>query len=439
MRSTSSPLAVSMMIATLVSAGAQAPADGEAVLAGQHEVEHHEVVAHALQAGAPSPAASGTVSTANPCSAEVALEQVAQAQVVVDHEDLLAGLRFAWRIDVSSWTPRSREGPYKLLPLKVFRKRLRARCSAIRSATIPDAGTDPNERSDRMKYVLSLTAAALARAATIAIAAPQGAGGHRQARCWSASRRPTPTATDSSAGTKRRRCRALAKHFDEIDTDRQRAAVRPTSCAPSTQDAGAAREHFRKIDTDGDGRISLAEAQANAPRLADVSSQIDANERWLHHRRGRVKAAHQHHGRGKVTAVIAPATLRRRGFPEASYAQQRHAPHLRAPRVRRPFVAQAAAIGYDGARHLAEPRRASAPPTPRLPRYAALERAEAVDRLLAGARSEAITRAAGFRRRRRSSRTTRCAQMSDGRAHGRSCAQRHARRASSCARGGCAR
>jgi uncharacterized protein (DUF1800 family) len=53
-----------------------------------------------------------------------------------------------------------------------------------------------------------------------------------------------------------------------------------------------------------------------------------------------------------------------------------------------PFVSQAAAIGYDGARHLLN-RTGFGATDAEIARYATLERAEAVDRLLAGARSEA--------------------------------------------------
>jgi len=52
------------------------------------------------------------------------------------------------------------------------------------------------------------------------------------------------------------------------------------------------------------------------------------------------------------------------------------------------FASQAAAIGYDGARHLLN-RTGFGATNAEIARYATLERAEAVDRLLAGARSEA--------------------------------------------------
>jgi hypothetical protein len=76
----------------LVSAGTKPPADGEPVFSGEHEVEDHEVVAHALQAALHCLGVGHGVDGES-LLGQVALEQVAQAQVVVDYEDLLAGLR----------------------------------------------------------------------------------------------------------------------------------------------------------------------------------------------------------------------------------------------------------------------------------------------------------------------------------------------------------
>jgi hypothetical protein len=37
-------------------------------------------------------------------------------------------------------------------------------------------------------------------------------------------------------------------------------------------------EHWAKLDTNGDGLVSKAEAQASAPRLAERFDQLDANQ-----------------------------------------------------------------------------------------------------------------------------------------------------------------
>ena len=65
---------------------AQAPADGQAVLAGHHQVEHDEVVAFAgeLLVHGRRVACGPHL---EPLLPEVAGEHVAQAQVVVDHQD----------------------------------------------------------------------------------------------------------------------------------------------------------------------------------------------------------------------------------------------------------------------------------------------------------------------------------------------------------------
>ncbi len=76
--------------------GAQAPADRESVLAREHEVEHDEVVANALQLAVHRRGVGGGVD-AEALLGEVALEEVAQPQVVVDHQDLLALLHAGHR------------------------------------------------------------------------------------------------------------------------------------------------------------------------------------------------------------------------------------------------------------------------------------------------------------------------------------------------------
>jgi Ca2+-binding EF-hand superfamily protein len=57
-------------------------------------------------------------------------------------------------------------------------------------------------------------------------------------------------------------------------------------------------EHWKKLDTDGDGKVSLAEAKANAPRLAEHFTQIDANgDGFITPEE--MKAAHERHGKKK--------------------------------------------------------------------------------------------------------------------------------------------
>ncbi|APV51205.1 hypothetical protein BWI17_16860 [Betaproteobacteria bacterium GR16-43] len=67
----------------------------------------------------------------------------------------------------------------------------------------------------------------------------------------------------------------LAKHFDEIDTNKDGQLSRDEMRAFHEKQKG---DHFKKIDTNGDGVISKAEAQANAPRLAERFDQIDTNK-----------------------------------------------------------------------------------------------------------------------------------------------------------------
>lgn len=65
-----------------------------------------------------------------------------------------------------------------------------------------------------------------------------------------------------------------AKRFDALDANHDGQLTAEEVRASLRQKRAA---HWKKIDTDGDGRISLAEAQANAPRLARNFTRIDAN------------------------------------------------------------------------------------------------------------------------------------------------------------------
>jgi Ca2+-binding EF-hand superfamily protein len=147
-----------------------------------------------------------------------------------------------------------------------------------------------------MKYVISLTAAALASVAVIAIAAPEGAGGPRNG---AGMERLKQADTDANGMIGREEAKALprlAKHFDEIDTNKDNQLSPDELRAFHDKMRGARMaEHWKKIDTDGDGKVSLAEAKANAPRLAEHFSQIDTNgDGFITPEE--MKAAHQRHG-----------------------------------------------------------------------------------------------------------------------------------------------
>ena len=87
MRSTSSPLAVSMMMGTDSPAARRRRQTGKAVLAGQHEIQHDQTRAVALQL-AVEVARVGQRGDLEALLAEIAGEKVAQPHIVVDDENL---------------------------------------------------------------------------------------------------------------------------------------------------------------------------------------------------------------------------------------------------------------------------------------------------------------------------------------------------------------
>ena len=67
----------------------------------------------------------------------------------------------------------------------------------------------------------------------------------------------------------------LAKRFDVVDTDRD-GFVTPQEMKAARAKANAAK--LKAIDTNGDGRLSRAEVDAKAPRLAKNFDAIDTNK-----------------------------------------------------------------------------------------------------------------------------------------------------------------
>lgn len=124
-----------------------------------------------------------------------------------------------------------------------------------------------------MKYVAILTALGLGSAAIIAVGAPDGrdARGSMQDRIKQADIDGNGMLSRAEAAALPR----LAKHFDEIDANHDSQITAEELRAHHEKRRG---EHWKKLDTNGDGKLSKAEAQAGAPRLAERFEQLDANK-----------------------------------------------------------------------------------------------------------------------------------------------------------------
>jgi Ca2+-binding EF-hand superfamily protein len=132
---------------------------------------------------------------------------------------------------------------------------------------------DPTERTI-MKYAAMLTALGLASAAAIAVAAPEGRGPMGD--------RLKQADTNGDGMISRDEAKALPRllqNFDAIDANRdgQITADELRAFHQARREAHRA-EQWKKLDTDGDGRISKAEAQANAPRLFEHFDQLDLDK-----------------------------------------------------------------------------------------------------------------------------------------------------------------
>ena len=123
-----------------------------------------------------------------------------------------------------------------------------------------------------MKYVLILAALGLSAAASLVFA--DGPGGHHRGATME---RLKAADTNGDGMISREEAAALpmiAKNFDQIDANHDGQVTLDELRAFHEQQRA---EHWKRLDTDGDGRISRQEAQANAPRLAERFDQLDTN------------------------------------------------------------------------------------------------------------------------------------------------------------------
>lgn len=142
-----------------------------------------------------------------------------------------------------------------------------------------------------MKTILTLTAASLAAASFLVVADPGSKGGRGHERLKAADTNADGMISRQEAATLPR----IAKNFDAIDANRDNQVTTEELHAFHKQQRA---DHWKRLDTDGDGRVSKTEAQANAPRLFEHFSQVDANgDGFL--TAEEMKGARRHHAKGQ--------------------------------------------------------------------------------------------------------------------------------------------
>jgi Ca2+-binding EF-hand superfamily protein len=141
-----------------------------------------------------------------------------------------------------------------------------------------------------MKTIITLTAASLAAASFLVLADPGKHAGRGHERLKAAD-------TNGDSMISRQEAAALpriAKNFDAIDANRDGQVTTEELHGFHKRHRA---EHWKRLDTDGDGRVSKAEAQASAPRLFERFSQLDGNgDGFLTPEE--LKAARRHHAHG---------------------------------------------------------------------------------------------------------------------------------------------
>jgi Ca2+-binding EF-hand superfamily protein len=149
-----------------------------------------------------------------------------------------------------------------------------------------------------MKSVSILAALGIASAALVVYADPAAgpqAGMHRHGHGHGFERLLKAADTNGDGVLSRDEALAFAaQRFDALDANHDGQLTADEIRASFRQKRA---ERWKKIDTDGDGRISKAEAQANAPRLAARFDQLDANgDGYLTPEELRAGFRHHRHG-----------------------------------------------------------------------------------------------------------------------------------------------